>query len=119
MNKLDQLINKIQTNQDIITFQETISIIDEYYQYSPTKFTNGLNDNLILNQAGTNEGSCKIFAFSLLHSLNSEQTLNCFGDYYRVDVLQNPDNDDHANIRTFMKDGTQGIRFLGDALTNK
>ena len=117
MNNLDQLINKSQTNPEMITFQETISIIDEFYHYTPTEFTNGLNDELIINQAGSNEGSCKIFAFALMHDFDSKQTLNCFGDYYRVDVLQNPDNDDHANIRTFIKDGIQGIHFMGNALT--
>lgn len=119
MNNLDQLINKSQKNPEMITFQETISIIDEFYHYTPTEFTNGLNDELIINQAGSNEGSCKIFAFALMHNFDSKQTLNCFGDYYRVDVLQNPDDEDHSNIRTFIKYGTQGIRFLDNALTKK
>jgi len=119
MNNLDQLINQSQINPEMITFQETISIIDEFYHYTPTEFTNGLNDELIINQAGSNEGSCKIFAFALMHNFDSKQTLNCFGDYYRVDVLQNPDDEDHANIRTFIKYGTQGIRFLDNALTKK
>ena len=119
MNKLDQLIKKSHTNPEMITFQETINIIDEFYHYKPTEFTNGFNDELIINQAGSNEGSCKIFAFALLHNFNSEQTLHCFGDYYRVDVLQNIDKDDHANIRAFIKYGTQGIQFLDHALTKK
>ena len=54
-----------------------------------------------------------------MHNFDSKQTLNCFGDYYRVDVLQNPDDEDHSNIRTFIKYGTQGIRFLDNALTKK
>jgi len=117
MNQLDQLIKKSQTNPEMISFQETINIIDEFYHYTPTEFTNGLDDELMINQAGSNEGSCKIFAFALMHNFNSKQTLNCFGDYYRVDVLQNPDGEDHANIRTFIKYGAQGIQFSDVALT--
>ena len=119
MYKLDPFIKKSLTNPETITFQETISIIDKFYHYTPAEFTNGLNDELIINQAGSNEGSCKIFAFALLNNFNSKQTLNCFGDYYRVDVLQNPDKDDHANIRTFIKYGIQGIHFVDDPLTKK
>jgi hypothetical protein len=65
------------------------------------------------------QGSCKIFAFAKLHELDDIQTLNCFGDYYRIDVLQNPENGDHANIRTFMTYGLKHILFSGSALTKK
>ncbi|MGH8558319.1 MAG: HopJ type III effector protein [Methylococcales bacterium] len=39
------------------------------------------------NDAGTNEGSCKIFFFALLHGLEKDKTLKLFGDYYRIDIL--------------------------------
>jgi len=74
---------------------------------------------LLVNQAGTNEGSCKIFAFAQLNQLNQQQTLNLFGDYYRLDVLNNPDGTGHQNIRNFMQFGWDGIRFNGEALTAK
>jgi len=51
--------------------------------------------------------------------LDDIQTLNCFGDYYRIDVLQNPENEDHANIRTFMTYGLKHILFSCPALTKK
>ncbi|MEP1447388.1 MAG: HopJ type III effector protein [Paraglaciecola sp.] len=44
----------------------------------------------MINQAGTNEGSCKIFYFSKLQKLTENQTLALFGSYYRDDVLANP-----------------------------
>ena len=78
-----------------------------------------MHEQTILNTAGKNEGSCKIFAFALLHQLDKQQTLNLFGDYYRVDVLGNPDGDSHQNIRSFMRYGWQGIRFMGTALIAK
>ena len=48
-----------------------------------------------------------------LHNLSKAQTLACFGDYYRVDVLQHPQKNDHANIRQFMLSGPGGIQFTG------
>jgi HopJ type III effector protein len=98
-----------------VDFQETLSVIAEHYRYQPTEFSNGLVEPLI-NPAGQNEGSCKIFAFARLHDLNREQTLELFGDYYRNDVLSNPDGSDHLNIRQFMRDGWGGIVFQCVAL---
>ena len=117
MNKLDLLVKKINTNPETVSFQEIIGIIDDFYHYSPTQFTNGLDEELVINEKGTNEGSCKIFAFAQLHDLDDIQTLNCFGEYYRIDVLQHPDKNDHANIRTFIKHGMKHIRFSDSALT--
>jgi len=48
--------------------------------------------------------------------LDAQQTLACFGDYYRVDVLQNPEGVDHQNIRNFMTYGWDGVAFKGEAL---
>ncbi|GAK84871.1 type III effector HopPmaJ [Vibrio ponticus] len=39
-----------------------------------------------------------------------------FGDFYRKDVLGNPDGDDHQNIRNFIAHGWNGIKFEGQAL---
>lgn len=95
-----------------------MAVIAEFYHYQPTEFGNGLNQSLI-NEAGRNEGSCKIFAFAKLHQLTVEQTLALFGDYYRQDVLNNPEGNDHQNIRNFMRDGWEGIVFKGEALQAK
>ena len=47
------------------------------------------------------------------------QTLHCFGDYYRTDVLQHPDATDHQNIRNLIRFGLDGVRFDGEALVLK
>jgi hypothetical protein len=99
-----------------IRFQDVIRAIDDNYDYTPTRFINGVGDDRLVNEAGTNEGSCKIFSFGRLHKLSRQQTLNCFGDYYRIDVLQEPNGTDHANIRNFIRHGWDGIVFDGDAL---
>lgn len=107
------------THNAPVSFAETIAVISENYHYQATEFSNGLGEQALVNQAGTNEGSCKIFAFAQLHRLDQQQTLNLFGDYYRVDVLNDPNGTGHQNIRNFMQYGWDGICFKGVALTAK
>lgn len=109
---LDDFLTKLANNSDDIDFTEVMTVIDANYQFNPTKFRNGELEN----EAGQNNGSCKIFAFGLLHFLSEEQTLACFGDYYRKDVLENPEGDDHQNIRNFIETGWNGVLFEGFAL---
>ena len=112
---LDDFLVKLKTQKENIEFEETMQVIEESYNFQPTAFTNATHRN----EKGTNEGSCKIFAFAQINNLDSEQTLNCFGKYYRQDVLQHPENQDHANIRQFMKTGLGAIQFEQMALTKK
>ena len=109
------LLEKIKTEPKSVSFAEVISHIDENYSFTPTRFTNGKT----VNEANQNNGSCKIFSFAKLQDLTPEQTLNLFGEYYREDVLQNPEGTDHQNIRNFMESGWKGIAFEGDALGMK
>lgn len=119
MKNINEFIEQIKSDPEVIEFANIIALIENYYQYIPMQFSNGIDNDRVINKAGENEGSCKIFAFAQLQELNKNQTLNCFGQYYRSDVLNNPDNTDHANIRTFMKYGWQGINFNGQALSKK
>lgn len=79
------------------SFPETIAYIDENYLFTPTGFKNGNQ----INNAGENNGSCKIFAFAQMQQLSKEETLLLFGDFYQ-DVLNSPEASDHQNIRNFM-----------------
>jgi hypothetical protein len=115
---LPVFIQKIQ-NAEKVSFSDAITIITENYIYQPTEFSNGLAEDLLINLPGTNEGSCKIFAFAKLQQLSQTQTLSLFGDYYWLDVLGNPTGSDHKNIRNFIRHGWQGIVFKGSALTVK
>ena len=115
-DSLASILTRLATDMQGIQFQDVISVIDDNYDYSPTAFTNGISDDRLFNEAGSNEGSCKIFCFGRLHKLSKQQTLNCFGDYYRIDVMQNPHGTDHMNIRNFIRHGWSGIIFEGDAL---
>lgn len=116
---VEEFVNRINNNPEGIAFSDTMVLVEKYFDYTPVRFTNGVGDDKTINEAGSNEGSCKIFALGKLLALDEEQTLNCFGDYYRIDVLQHPDGSDHANIRNFMHHGWQGIAFDSEALSIK
>lgn len=111
-HSITSLLEKIKSSPNTVTFDDAMATIDTNYTFTPTQFSNGKT----INEAGSNNGSCKIFAFSKLHNLTPEQTLALFGDYYRIDVLQNPEANDHGNIRNFIQSGWNGIRFEADAL---
>ena len=112
--QISELINTVQANEKV-SFDEVLQVINDNYDYQATAFKNGDLEN----SAGTNEGSCKVFAFALLNELTTEQTLSLFGDYYWQDVLQDPKGNGHQNIRHFMSHGWSGIHFEGIALTTK
>jgi hypothetical protein len=114
---IEALITRIRTAPDSVRFDEVMNIVSKYYVYTPTRFSNGAANDQVVNEAGQNEGSCKLFAFASLHGLSEAETLACFGDYYRRDVLEHPQGTDHANIRTFMRHGWRGIHFDQPALT--
>lgn len=112
---IEDFLHKLRTQPESIVFTDTIETIEANYEFTPVRFTNGT----VVNEAGTNSGSCKLFSFAKLQQLSKEETLACFGAYYREDVLQHPDATNHANIRNFMVTGWEGIKFDGEALQPK
>ena len=112
---LNTFLQRLNDTPDSVGFNETMALIDELYDFTPTAFRNGETRN----EAGQNNGSCKLFSFAKLNKLTPLQTLACFGDYYRKDVLGDPEGTDHANIRNFMKTGWEGISFEGTALKKR
>ena len=109
------LLDKIKSNPETIDFQEVIAYIDSNFDFVPTQFKNGE----VTNEANQNNGSCKVFSFAKINDLSKEETLALFGDFYRKDVLENPEGEDHQNIRNFIKYGWEGIAFDGEALKSK
>lgn len=107
------MIDQLKNSPENIDFKKVIAFIDENYDFTPTKFTNGNT----VNEANENNGSCKVFSFAKLLDLSKDETLNLFGAFYREDVLKNPDGNDHQNIRNFMEFGWDGISFEGEALS--
>jgi hypothetical protein len=109
------LLEQLKNSPETIQFKDVIAHIDENYDFTPTKFKNGNT----VNEANQNNGSCKVFSFAKLNELSKEDTLKLFGEFYREDVLKNPEGTDHQNIRNFMEFGWSGISFEGEALTKK
>ena len=112
---LDIFLNKLNEEPETVTFENTMAIIEKHYEFKETAFSNGESQN----SAGENNGSCKIFSFGYLNGLTEDQTLHCFGNYYRKDVLNNPEGKDHQNIRNFINQGWQGVKFEDEALILK
>jgi hypothetical protein len=110
--ELNDFLLKLKAEPEAIEFTDTISVIESRYDYTPSTFTNGD----VTNEAGENEGSCKVIAFALLNKLSKEQTLHCFGKYFREEVLNDPKGDSHQNIRQLMKHGFDRINFETDPL---
>jgi len=111
----DQLLRSLNESPEQVEFEDVIGLIDNMYEFTPVKFVNGS----LVNEAGQNTGSCKIFAFAKRTRLTEQQTLYCFGSFYRNDVLKYPDNLDHENIRNFMKSGWDGLEMEGVPLNLK
>jgi hypothetical protein len=111
---LNTLLQTLERAPERVEFEDTLAVIDALYDFTPTAFRNGD----IVNAAGQNSGSCRLFAFAKLHNLTEQQTLACFGRHYR-DVLNNPEGDDHQNIRNFIQHGWAGIHFEAMPLTLK
>ncbi|MDN3638592.1 HopJ type III effector protein [Simiduia curdlanivorans] len=104
---LEHFSNKLIASPADIEFSAVMSLIEQHFDYQPSGFDNaGLR-----SEAGQNEGSCKIFALAQHLKLSDQACLACFGDFYRIDVLQNPDGHDHGNIRQLLKTGLAQISF--------
>lgn len=104
---LQTFLDSLAESPETIDFKDTMAVIDQHYHFTPCAFRNGDQEN----ESGQNSGSCKLFAFAKLNKLTQQQTLNCFGQYYRQDVLLNPEGTDHQNIRNFINSSWDGISF--------
>ena len=112
---IEQLLEKLKNTPEQIEFSDVIATVDDHYDFTPTAFKNGDTHN----EAGQNSGSCKLLAFAKLEGFSQDETLACFGAFYRKDVLENPTGNNHQNIRNFMQYGWGGIHFEDVALTMK
>lgn len=92
-------------------FDDTLALIGRYFDYQPTGFHNGP----LINAAGENAGSCRVFALGQYCSLSEADALQLFAQHYQQ-VLNDPSGDSHGNIRQFISTGWSGIRFEGEPL---
>ncbi|WP_370424527.1 HopJ type III effector protein [Tenacibaculum dicentrarchi] len=112
---LQEFKNKLKNTPKELDFSETINIIEDNYNFTPSAFKNGD----LQNSSTQNLGSCKVFSFAIKQQLTKEETLACFAQYYFIDVLENPTATDHQNIRNFMNTGFEGLSFENENLSEK
>jgi len=113
-SEINSFIEHLKASPAELQFEEVIELIDLHYDFEPTKFKNGSQQNA----AGENSGSCKVLSFAKLHDLSKDESLSLFAQYYR-DVLATPDGSDHQNIRQFIVHGHDGLDFDRQALSLK
>ena len=104
-----------------VKFTEVMQKIDELYDHNPQfGYSSGVGttENETRNEAGANVGSNKVFYFAKMHGFTEEMTLRLFCEHYQ-NVLETPDGTSHLNIRSFMKNGWEGVRFDGETLRPK
>ncbi len=106
---------KLKDNPKQITFSQTMKVIEDNFNFTPTAFKNGT----LSNTEEQNYGSCKIFAFAIIEGLSKAATLACFGQYYFDEVLNHPNGSGHHNIRNFIHTGFEGLSFNNQPLTRK
>lgn len=108
----EQLLASLATGEHC--FADTLAFIDQHYDYQPSAFRNGQ----LMNNAGQNQGSCKILAMALDLELSREQALQCFAEHYRQ-VLAEPDGNEHGNIRALLQGGLTQVSFTHQPLTRR
>lgn len=103
---IQPIVTALKESPASVEFDAVIKAIDDGYDETEVEFeVNGFK-----SAPGKNLGSAKIFSLGILAGLSKEETLACFGQYYK-DVLANPDGDDHPNIRGFIESGWDGVSF--------
>ena len=106
------ILEKLNNNE--IIFADVLAFIDDNYNYTPTAFTNGNQENAI----DQNQGSAKVLAFAKLNDYTENDTLKLFAEHYKA-VIKTPNGTDHNNIRQFIQNGWNGVSFENDVLTKK
>lgn len=111
---LQDLMAALYGNPESLKFDEVLATIDSEFEFTPCAFTNGD----LSNSVQENQGSCKVLSFAHKAGLAEGVALKLFAEHYR-DVLENPEGNNHQNIRQFMKRGWMGVSFNGSPLKKK
>lgn len=109
---LNQLLQQLSAKQ--ITFKDVLAFIEANYDYTPSAFKNGNQQNAETE----NQGSARVLFFAKLHNLTKEDALSLFAEHYDA-VLATPEDTDHQNIRQFQQLGWNGLSFEKDVLVSK
>ena len=94
-------------------FSDVLAYIEARYQHTPTAFQNGAQHNA----ATENQGSAKVF-FCQVTRFRPSTNFKFICRALRI-CIGYPRGNDHQNIRQFMQNGWDGVKFEGQALTEK
>lgn len=108
----DAFLTKLNASPADCCFVDILAAIDNDFSLTPCRFHNGP----LVNEAGSNLGSLRVFALAKRLGLSDPQCLALFAEHYRQ-VLATPTGQDHANIRQFMRTGLAGVQFDGEPLS--
>jgi hypothetical protein len=111
---IQQFKTKLEATPTTITFADTMQVIEDNYNFTPTHFINGE----LKNNVGENTGSCQVFAFAMHQKFTEQATLFCYGAHYQ-NVLEDANGSSHQNIRNFIKTGFKGLSFESEAISLK
>lgn len=120
-NRVSVLVKRVKGRKEIpgLRFEDVLDVINAAYTYTPTEYLSGAGGQWeVVNPAGKNEGSCKVFYFAQMHDLTPQETVALFAQY-AAEVEATPQGTSHANIRAFQRTGWKGIQFKGTVLTPK
>ena len=106
------ILEKLNNNE--IIFADVLAFIDDNYNYTPTAFTNGNQENTI----DQNQGSAKVLAFAQLNDYTENDTLKLFAEHYKA-VIETKKKKKKNNRSQFMQNGWNGVSFENDVLTKK
>lgn len=89
-------------------FQSFLKLVDSIFDTSPTRFINGE-----LEDAGWKYlWSLKVLTIALMLWLSTDQALRLFGEHYES-VQNNPEWDDHQNIRNLDRVWIEWVKIYG------
>jgi len=129
-SELSELVAKVKSNPEQITLSQAIAAIESQYDVVPRPFSVGT----VHNEAGECVMTATILSAGRVLNLSRERTLWLFGEIYREytpsgvkfveyippEVYPGYAENMHANIRTFMQCGWDGVSFPeGLALQDK
>ncbi|MGN0002824.1 MAG: HopJ type III effector protein [Sphingobacterium composti] len=109
---LNNLLHQLSAKQ--IFFLDVLAFIEANYNYTPSAFKNGNQQNA----ATENQGSARVLFFAKINNLSKEDTLSLFAEHYDA-VLNSPEGNDHQNIRQFMANGWDAVSFDNAVLFEK
>ncbi|WP_159633820.1 HopJ type III effector protein [Sphingobacterium composti Ten et al. 2007 non Yoo et al. 2007] len=109
---LNNLLHQLSAKQ--IFFLDVLAFIEANYNYTPSAFKNGNQQNA----ATENQGSARVLFFAKINNLSKEDTLSLFAEHYDA-VLNSPEGNDHQNIRQFMANGWDTVSFDNAVLFEK